>query len=259
MTIPSRPWPTTIPSLTLRNPREDVAALIKPSIAVDNAEQKRSKADQNSPDGDQRHLISGIEEASNDGRKDEDEERLRGANEVEVVAVSVSSVNAPNRCYPQLLRGWRAAAMAGKGVALVRMAQLNVHLSARHEMLHIVAGICAIGIDLDYRQRHTSTSTPFSTHETPGVEHQKEAPKETGIGTPPGRPRRLVRVGVLRILGDGKRGERVSATGGRWAARHLFVVVNGCVDLNGWRFGGGDAAVAVGSRGGRRGRVFGRG
>lgn len=89
-------------------PGENVAAFIEPSISVDDAEQKRSEADEDGSDSDQGHLVSSVQEASDDGREDENDERLRGTDEIEVVTVSGWSVLTFNRvCKAE---AWQAVA-----------------------------------------------------------------------------------------------------------------------------------------------------
>lgn len=70
----------------MREPGEWIAALLEPAIAVDDAEQERAKADQDSSDDDEMCLVASVQEASDDGRENENHERLRGSDEVEEVA-----------------------------------------------------------------------------------------------------------------------------------------------------------------------------
>ena len=46
--------------LTLRKPGETIAALVKPTIAVDDAQHERAKADEDRSDDDQQSLVAGV-------------------------------------------------------------------------------------------------------------------------------------------------------------------------------------------------------
>ena len=67
--------------------------------------------------------------------------------------------------------------MAGKGVALVEKSQANIHLSVRHEVLHVVAGIGAIGIYLEHHQPVVSALTPLALTRPQELNIRKKPPR----------------------------------------------------------------------------------
>lgn len=88
-------------------------------------------------------------------------------------------------------------------------------------------------------------NTGADTYQAPTVEHQEEAADEAGVRPPARGPRRIVVVGVARVVGDGQRREGVAPVGWCWTIGHgafaLFdVAVGGRAVL---RFGA-DAVVA---------------